>query len=106
MNFTTYTQKELQDLKDIQQLNPKEFGIRKKIDIFLAKNNNNELSLVLHVVQKSRFLQRDVDKIEEISHIIEVHEKKVFLKKYILIEAPLCSKAKVKFETLAWSVFI
>lgn len=87
------------------QLDPKDLKIRKKIDIFVAENLENQSSLILQISQKSRFLQKDVDKIEDILQIIEENQNKNFENKYIVIEAPLCSKAKAKFETLAWSVF-
>lgn len=87
------------------QLEPKDLKIRKKIDIFIGDNTQKESSLILQISQKSRFLQKDVDKIEEILQIIKQNQNKNFKKKYIVIEAPLCSKAKAKFETLAWSVF-
>ncbi|MGB5868522.1 MAG: hypothetical protein WBG69_11680 [Arcobacteraceae bacterium] len=89
-----------QTFTNLKQLNPKDYGIRKKLDIFTAQNNADEETLILHIVQKSRFLQKDVDKIEEIVTLlnIEPHSKS------ILIESPLCSKAKAKLENNNWSV--
>ena len=91
-NFTTIT-----------QLIPKELGIRKKLDIYTTIDNSNQTYIFLHIVQKSRFLQKDVDKIEEIYTIIQNYTDTTFDKKFITIEAPLCSKAKAKLENNSWS---
>ncbi len=91
-----------QTFSNIIQLNPKDYGIRKKLDIFTAVNKVDEQTLILHIVQKSRFLQKDVDKIEEIVTLLNIETQN----KIILIESPLCSKAKAKLENNNWSVLI
>jgi hypothetical protein len=93
-------------LTNIKQLSTKELKIRKKIDIYVGNNIENQESVILHIVQKSRFLQKDVDKVEDILKIIQNNQNEEFSQKSILIESPLCSKAKAKLEALAWSVFI
>jgi len=84
----------------IEQLNPKDYGIRKKVNIYL---NNND-TIILHVEQKSRFLQKDVDKIEEILEIIKSSKSLECVNKVVLIDSPLCSKANTKLELQEWTV--
>ena len=92
--------------KNIKQLSPKELGIRKKLDIFIAIDEDDKVNAILHIVQKSRFLQKDVDKIEEILNIVKDSKEENIDNKVIVIESPLCSKAKVKLENLSWKVIV
>lgn len=89
--------------KTITQLIPKELGIRKKIGIYTAIDNLNQTYIFLHIIQKSRFLQKDVEKIEDIYTLIQSYTNTSFNKKYIIIESPLCSKAKAKLENNSWN---
>lgn len=90
------------NFKTITKLIPKELGIRKKLHIYTAVDNTNQTYIILFLEQKSRFLQKDVDKIEEIYTIVERHTNVTYNKKLITIKAPLCSKAKAKLETYSW----
>lgn len=93
--------------QNITTINPKDFGIRKKIGIFLATYKNDEEYMIFYITQKSRFLQKDVDKIEEIKTIILKNiENDKDIKKTIFITSPLCSKAKEKMEKLQWLIMI
>lgn len=87
---------------NIKRLIPKEIGIRKKLDIYTGTDSSKNFYLILHIVQKSRFLQKDVEKIEEIYTAVCNYINNNFDKKLIYIDAPLCSKAKTKLENLSW----
>lgn len=89
----------------IETINLKNLGIRKKIDIYIAKNAQNENAIIFYITQKSRFLQKDVDKLEEIIHIVLQNIDHQVSAKIILIESPLCSKAKTKLQGLHWNIY-
>ena len=86
----------------IKTIDLKELGIRKKILVYIVKNKQDQKSLIFYITQKSRFLQKDVDKIEEIQTIIVQNIKYNIMEKIIYIESPLCSKAKEKLFSLKW----
>jgi len=92
--------------KYIETIDHKLLGIRKKIEIFIAKDLHDQTSVIFHISQKSRFLQKDVDKIVEIHEIVTKNITYTITSKIILIESPLCSKAKAKLEELQWIVII
>lgn len=87
------------DLKEYLQLDPKSMNIRKKLSLY-----KKDQELLLHITQKSRVLQKDVEGFEDILSKVEENQNIKFKDKVIMIEAPLCSKAKAKLETLAWKV--
>lgn len=90
----------------LETINPKELGIRKKLDIFITKDLKDNIIILFHITQKSRFLQKDVDKIDEISNIVINSTQYSITSTAIFIESPLCSKAKAKMEKLQWIVII
>lgn len=89
------------DINTYAQLDPKEIKIRKKLKIYQKEN-----TLLLQISQKSRILQKDVEIYENIVKKIEEYLNKSIQVKQIAIDAPLCSKAKVKFEIFGWHLII
>lgn len=87
------------DINEYRQLDPKEIKIRKKLEIYY-----NADSLLLFIKQKSRVLQKDIAVFEDIVKKIEEYLKKSLQVKQIVIDAPLCSKAKIKFEAFGWII--
>lgn len=90
--------------KKIQEVTPKELGIRNKIKIYSATDTSNKYSAIFALSQKSRILQKDVAKFEEIHEKLSLFCEKDFRYKLIFIDAPLCSKAKVVFEQSGWKI--
>jgi len=92
--------------KYLETVDHKLLGIRKKIEISIANDLNDKTTIIFHIIQKSRFLQKDVVKIEDIRDIVMSNITYTITSKVLLIEAPLCSKAKDKLEELEWIVII
>lgn len=90
--------------KKIEEIKPKELGIRNKIQIYNVTDTSNKHGVILLVSQKSRILIKDVQKFEEIFVKITLFCEKNFTHKLIFIDAPLCSKAKIAFETAGWKI--
>ena len=90
----------------IETINPKELGIRKKVSIFIVKDLNDQTAVIFQISQKSRFLQKDADNMQKIIEIVTNNIKYTITSKIILIESPLCSKAKAKLKDLQWIVII
>lgn len=84
---------------DLKQIDPKDLGLRKKIGIFYG-----EAVLLFIISQKSRILIKDTVKIEEIEEKVKEFTKSEFKQKIIVIDSPLCSKAKKELENLKWEV--
>lgn len=90
--------------KKIQEITPKELGIRNKIKLYNALDTSNKYSIILIISQKSRILQKDVEKFETIFEKMGLFCDRDFTYKHIFIDAPLCSKAKVLFEQHGWKI--
>ena len=90
--------------KKMQEVSPKELGIRNKIKIYKATDTNGYFWAIFAVSQKSRLLMKDVHKFEEIYAKLTMYCDHNFKHKVLFIDAPLCSKAKEAFKTQGWKI--
>ncbi len=90
--------------KKMQEIAPKELGVRNKIRIYKATDTTGYFWAIFAVSQKSRLLMKDVHKFEEIYSKLTHYCEHNFKHKLIFIDAPLCSKAKEAFITQGWKI--
>ncbi|MEO1937823.1 MAG: hypothetical protein ABGW85_04215 [Sulfurimonas sp.] len=90
--------------KKMQEVLPKELGIRNKIKIYKATDLNGYFWAIFAVSQKSRILMKDVHKFEEIYMKLTLYCGHNFKYKILFIDAPLCSKAKKAFIEAGWKI--
>jgi hypothetical protein len=90
--------------KKMQEVAPKELGIRNKIKIYKATDLNGYFWAIFAVSQKSRILMKDVHKFEEIYMKLSLYCAHNFKYKILFIDAPLCSKAKKAFIEAGWKI--
>ena len=90
--------------KKLTEVQPKELGIRNKIRIFSATDTNAYFTAIFMVSQKSRLLMKDVAKFEEIYQKLVSYSGHNFKYKILLIDAPICSKAKKAFGEAKWKI--
>lgn len=86
-----------------QSIDPKLLKIRSKVELAYAQNNQ-EVMAFIGVKQKSRVLVKDVAKFDDILAKMVAYVGMEFTQKSIVIEAPLCSKAKKALELQGWNV--
>lgn len=91
--------------KSLKKIPPKEIGSRKRIGIYLGVDLQGYYALVLTVEKKSRVLRKEAETFIWLHEKLEHHIQSKIKNKYILIRAPLCSKAKALLEKEGWSVF-
>ncbi len=91
--------------KKMQEVSPKELGIRNKIRIYKATDIQGYFSAIFAISQKSRILMKDVHKMQEIYGKLTLYCDHNFKHKVIFIDAPLCSKAKLAFKETGWRVY-
>lgn len=90
--------------KKMQEITPKELGIRNKIRIYKATDISGYFWAIFAVSQKSRLLMKDVHKFQEIYGKLTILCEHNFKHKIIFIDAPLCSKAKEAFKQSGWKI--
>jgi uncharacterized protein YfaT (DUF1175 family) len=90
--------------KKMQEVAPKELGIRNKIKIYKATDVSGYFWAIFAVSQKSRLLMKDVNKFEEIYAKMTMFCEHNFKHKIIFVDAPICSKAKEAFKQRGWKI--
>jgi len=90
--------------KKMQEIAPKELGIRNKIKIYKAVDTTGYFWAIFALSQKSKLLLKDVKKMEEIYAKLTLYCDHNFKHKLIFIDAPLCSKAQKAFSELGWKI--
>lgn len=88
----------------MHELTPAQLGIRKKVRLFHARENDGSSSAVIALTQKSRVVLKDVVVLEQIIGKMALYSQCIYSRKVLLIEAPLCSKARSALEDEGWDI--
>ncbi len=90
--------------KKLEEIQPKELKIRNKVKLYCALDMNKYYNAVIVVSQKSRLLMKDLAKFEEIVHKMSLYRDHQFKGKVLMLDAPMCSKAKEAFKKAKWKI--
>lgn len=91
--------------KSLKHISIKELGSRKKIDIYLGVDLKKYYTCVIHIKKKSKILSKEAVEIMEFHKRLEKFNDSKINKKYIYIQAPICSKAKALFKEQKWTLW-
>jgi hypothetical protein len=91
--------------KSFKEIKPKELSSRKQVKIYLGVDLKGYYTIVMQLDKKSRVIQKEVHELVGLHERLEHRMDARITQKYILIHAPLCSKAKVLWETHGWIVW-
>jgi len=91
--------------KSLKPISVKTFGSRKKIDIYLGVDLKKYYACIIRINKKSRILSKEALELMEFHKKLESFNESKINKKYIYIQAPLCSKAKALFKEAKWTVW-
>jgi len=100
-----YLQEKQLIFKSLKSITPKELGSRKKIDIYLGVDLKDYYAVAMVVDKKSRVLRKEAEELMLLHEKLEKYIDSSIKKKYIIIKAPLCSKAKAMLEEHGWKVW-
>ncbi len=104
-NIVEYLQQQNIIFKSFTPVSPKELGSRKKVDIYLGVDLKGFYADVMYLEKKSRVLRKEVETLLDLHTKLEQYIDSSIKKKYMIIEAPLCSKAKALLEEHGWKVW-
>jgi len=91
--------------KSLKQITAKSLESRKKIDIYVGVDLKNYYVLILHLEKKSRVISKEVEVLMQLHEKVEQFMDTKIKKRYIIIKAPLCSKAKKLLEDNGYKVY-
>ncbi len=91
--------------KSLEEVAPKEVGSRKKVGLYIGVDLKGFYALAVLLEKKSRVLRKEAEVLMALHEKLEKYIDTKITKKYIIIKAPLCSKAKDLLEEKGWRVF-
>ncbi len=90
--------------RSLEPLESKTFEIKKRVKLFRGLDTQNSFVLVVQMAKKSRLLQKEVQELEKMSKKIEAKLDHGFKRRFLLIQGPICSKAKEELEKMGWRI--
>lgn len=91
--------------KSLEEVLPKALGSRKKVLLYVGIDLKGYYCLVMKLSKKSRVLRKEATELMALHEKLESYKDTKITKKYIWIEAPLCSKAKALLQEYGWKVW-
>ena len=104
-NLVEYLNRKNIIFKSLKEITPKELGSRKKVALYIGVDLNGYYALVMDLEKKSRVLRKEAEELMLLHEKVELYIDTKVTKKYIVIKAPLCSKAKLLLEERGWKVW-
>ena len=104
-SIVEYLQQKQIIFKSFKEVKPKELGSRKKVALYVGVDLKDYYVLVMTLQKKSRVLRKEVEGLMLLHTKLEKYINSSITKQYIIINAPLCSKAKAMLEENKWRVF-
>ena len=83
----------------------KELGRRKRVGIYLGVALDDYYCTIMVLKKKSRVLRKEAKELEELHNRLCEKIGAAIKRKYLLMDAPLCSKAAASLEEWGWKIY-
>lgn len=90
--------------KNLEKIEPKILGSRKKIEIYDATHIDSSYYAIFILESKSRFLRKNANDLMQMLEDLKSYKGYNYKYKMLIISSPLCSKAKALLEDEGWIV--
>jgi hypothetical protein len=88
--------------KKLTPITPKRLHSRKKISLYVGVDLDGYYCSVMVLAKKSRVVRKEAEELFVLQGRLEAHVDAAINKKYVWVDAPLCSKAKALMEQEGW----
>jgi len=92
--------------KSLHPLRADVLGTRKRATFYIGVDLKGYYVFVIHMRKKSRMLRKEVQELEVLHAKAEKAVDSTIKYKILVLDAPLCSKAKADLEEKGWRVFL
>lgn len=89
----------------LEMIDPKILHTRKKLLLFSGVDLKSYYHLMMRIEQKSRFVVKQAEEILDLEAKIVLHVNHNYKYKHLLLQSPLCSKAKTLLIQRGWKVY-
>ncbi len=91
--------------KKLNKIDNKILGNRKKIDIYEGVNLKSFFVAIFRPKQKSRFVMKNANDLEELFNTLVLVQKHNIKKKVLLLAPAMCSKSKSFLIENGWKIY-
>ena len=91
-------------LPKLEPVDLKAVGIKRRLEMYAAVDEKQWHTLILRVQRASRILQKDAQGYDATVKALSEARGHNFGKKLLLLDAPICSKAKTLLQQSGWKV--
>jgi hypothetical protein len=91
--------------KSFREVAPKVLGSRKRVRIFVGVNLEGYYCTLILIRKKSRVLRKEAQELIVLHEKLEAWQGTKIRLRYLHIDAPLCSKARVLLEESGWNIW-
>jgi len=92
--------------KSLREITPREIGSRKRVALYVGVDLKSYYALIMVVEKRSRILRKEAEVLMALHEKTEKYIDSSIKKKYMIVKAPLCSKAKALLEENGWRVYL
>ena len=92
--------------KSLEPLSPKALGTRKRASFYIGIDLKGYYVFVVHLSKKSRVLRKEAQDLDALHAKAEKVVDSTIKHKILVLDAPLCSKAKMWLREKGWRVFL
>jgi hypothetical protein len=89
----------------LERVEPRELGSRKRVEIYEGTATDDYFCMVMVLRKKSRVLQKEARELLDLHRKLEEKKEARIKRRYLLIDAPLCSRAATLLEEAGWKIF-
>lgn len=90
--------------KSLREIDLKDLNSRKRLSLYLGTDLNDYYTIILKIEKKSRILSKEAIELMDLQARLEILIDSKISKRYMLLNAPICSKAKLLLEDNHWKV--
>jgi len=90
--------------RSLETVDLKKLGTRKKLSLYLGVDMQAYYTIIMVIRKKSTILRKEAGELMLLHTKLEQEIHAKIRKKYLLLEAPICSKAKQMLENEGWRV--
>jgi len=89
----------------LERVEPRELESRKRVQIYFGTETDEYFCCIMVLRKKSRVLRKEADELLALHHRLETKVRAKIKRCYLMIDAPLCSKAALRMEEEGWRIF-
>jgi len=105
-DIVEYLRKKGKIFRSLKPIDIKELNSRKRVQVFVGVDMDDYYTMILQIEKRSKILSKEAMELISIHERLEILQGSKITKIYMLLKAPICSKARLLLEDSGWRVMV